>query len=48
MSESSVFKQGWIPLESGWYQTSLEDKWSVLKQLKSEVNQVLEAARQEK
>ncbi|KAI9258793.1 Isoleucyl-tRNA synthetase [Phascolomyces articulosus] len=47
-SESSVFKQGWIPLESEWQQTSLEDKWNVLKQLKSEVNQVLEIARQEK
>ncbi|KAI7851172.1 tRNA synthetases class I-domain-containing protein [Circinella umbellata] len=47
-SESSVFKQGWIPLESEWYQTTLEDRWNILKQLKTEVNQVLEIARQEK
>ena len=48
ISESSVFKQGWIPLESEWYQRTLEDKWNILKQLKTEVNQVLEIARQEK
>ncbi|KAI9492549.1 isoleucyl-tRNA synthetase [Zychaea mexicana] len=46
--ESSVFKQGWLPLESTWHQKPLESKWAVLKQLKSEVNQVLEVARQEK
>ncbi|KAI8141829.1 tRNA synthetases class I-domain-containing protein [Fennellomyces sp. T-0311] len=46
--ESSVFKQGWMPLDAQWHQESLEDKWTILKQLKSEVNQVLEAARQDK
>ncbi|KAI9317679.1 tRNA synthetases class I-domain-containing protein [Dichotomocladium elegans] len=46
--ETSVFKQGWISAEPQWNRHDLESKWSVLKQLKSQVNQVLEAARQDK
>ena len=34
--------------ESQWHNAELENKWSVLKQLKAQVNQVLELARQDK
>ncbi|KAJ8658278.1 isoleucine-tRNA ligase [Lichtheimia ornata] len=46
--ETSVFKQGWFALEPQWHNAELENKWSVLKQLKAQVNQVLELARQDK
>ncbi|KAI8366718.1 tRNA synthetases class I-domain-containing protein [Radiomyces spectabilis] len=46
--ETSVFKAGWVPMESAWKNDDLEAKYTLLKQLKTEVNQVLEVARQEK
>ncbi|CEP09256.1 hypothetical protein [Parasitella parasitica] len=46
--ESSVFKTGWIKSNEQWNNTDLSKKWSTLLLLKGEVNQVLEAARQEK
>ncbi|KAK4514212.1 uncharacterized protein ATC70_001800 [Mucor velutinosus] len=47
-SESSVFKAGWLKSEEQWCNEDLNAKWSTLLHLKGEVNQVLEAARQEK
>ncbi|OBZ83347.1 Isoleucine--tRNA ligase [Choanephora cucurbitarum] len=46
--ESSVFKTGWIQSNQQWNNPALSDKWSTLLDLKSQVNQVLESARQEK
>ncbi|KAG0177399.1 hypothetical protein DFQ28_005830 [Apophysomyces sp. BC1034] len=46
--QSSFFKNNWEPMNAQWQQESLEKKWAVLKELKAEVNQVLEQARQEK
>ncbi|ORX51537.1 isoleucyl-tRNA synthetase [Hesseltinella vesiculosa] len=47
--QSSIFKVGWHrSLPSQWHQPQLEAKWQMLKQIKTEVNQVLEQARQEK
>lgn len=46
--ESTVFKLGWFSMEQAWRQQDLQNKWTLLKQLKGHVNQVLEAARQEK
>ncbi|KAG2198396.1 hypothetical protein INT47_009801, partial [Mucor saturninus] len=46
--ESSVFKAGWLDLNEQWKNDALNEKWSVLLNLKSEINQVLESARQEK
>lgn len=45
---SSVFKTGWLSLDDAWRQPALEAKWQKLIWLKTEVNQVLEAARQDK
>ncbi|KAI9487472.1 MAG: tRNA synthetases class I-domain-containing protein [Benjaminiella poitrasii] len=46
--ESSVFKTGWINIKNEWNNSDLNAKWSVLMDLKGEINQVLEFARQEK
>lgn len=44
----SVFASGWIPQETGWKDTELAATWSKLRQVRSEVNKVLEQARTEK
>ncbi|KAI8062597.1 isoleucine--tRNA ligase [Gongronella butleri] len=47
--ESSIFKVGWhTALPDQWHQPELQAKWHLLKQVKTEVNQVLEQARQDK
>lgn len=46
--ETSVFKAGWVHSDEQWNNESLHEKWSVLFNLKAEINQVLESARQEK
>ncbi|CAO3687579.1 unnamed protein product [Rhizopus stolonifer] len=46
--QSSIFKTGWLSCNDEWNNTQLNDKWSMLLDLKSEVNQVLESVRQEK
>ncbi|KAF7724289.1 hypothetical protein EC973_001190 [Apophysomyces ossiformis] len=46
--QSSFFKNNWLPLDTQWHSEELEQRWALLKDLKSEVNQVLEEARQEK
>ncbi|OAD75233.1 hypothetical protein PHYBLDRAFT_155021 [Phycomyces blakesleeanus NRRL 1555(-)] len=46
--ESSVFKTGWLVKDSEWKNESLEAKWAILKELKGQINQVLELARQDK
>nr|WP_246841481.1 isoleucine--tRNA ligase [Chroococcidiopsis sp. TS-821] len=44
----SVFEAGWVKLEKQWYQPQLADSWQKLRQLRAEVNKVLEQARVEK
>lgn len=44
----SVFQSGWVKLESHWYQPELAKSWENLRQLRGEVNKVLEQARHEK
>ncbi|KAI9306408.1 tRNA synthetases class I-domain-containing protein [Cunninghamella echinulata] len=47
--ETSIFKVGWYnQVNPLWDNQELESKWAVLKDLKNQVNQVLEEARQEK
>ncbi|RUS27228.1 hypothetical protein BC938DRAFT_483560 [Jimgerdemannia flammicorona] len=44
----SVFRVGWSQLNEEWNDDNLKLEWDTLKSLKSEVNQVLEYARQDK
>ncbi|CAG8683517.1 669_t:CDS:2, partial [Acaulospora morrowiae] len=44
----SVFKLGWYDLNEQWNDYSLFIEWTILKNLRSKVNQLLEAARTEK
>jgi isoleucyl-tRNA synthetase len=44
----SVFQAGWIQLEDQWQQPDLATQWQYLRQLRTEVNKVLERARAEK
>ncbi|KAI7906731.1 tRNA synthetases class I-domain-containing protein [Cokeromyces recurvatus] len=46
--ETSIFKTSWVASKQEWNDTTLNDKWSILMNLKGEVNQILESARQEK
>ncbi|KAI8970947.1 tRNA synthetases class I-domain-containing protein [Pilobolus umbonatus] len=46
--ETSIFKTGWLIENDEWNQPLLEQKWSSLLEVKNEVNQVLETARQKK
>ncbi|EIE90851.1 hypothetical protein RO3G_15562 [Rhizopus delemar RA 99-880] len=46
--QSSVFKTGWLYSDDKWNNTVLNEKWSMLLNLKSEVNQIIESIRQEK
>ncbi|GAA5795050.1 hypothetical protein HPULCUR_000401 [Helicostylum pulchrum] len=46
--ESSIFKAGWVVSHDKWNNEALNQKWSVLLELKGEINQALESARQEK
>lgn len=44
----SVFASGWIPQETGWKDTELGEYWTKLREVRAEVNKVLEQARTEK
>jgi len=44
----SVFESGWMKLKDAWTQPELAVKWEQLRQLRAEVNKVLERARAEK
>ncbi len=41
----SVFEAGWVQLEDDWQQPELAQVWQQLRQIRTEVNQVLEQAR---
>ncbi|MBR8835310.1 MAG: isoleucine--tRNA ligase [Stigonema ocellatum SAG 48.90 = DSM 106950] len=45
---SSVFESGWVQLEEQWYNLELAEYWEQLRQIRTEVNKVLEQARVEK
>lgn len=44
----SVFASGWIPEGNPWQDATLAQQWSQLRQVRGEVNKVLEQARSEK
>ncbi|MDX2100682.1 MAG: isoleucine--tRNA ligase [Leptolyngbyaceae cyanobacterium bins.59] len=44
----SVFQAGWVQLEDRWQAPELAQKWQTLRDIRSEVNRVLEQARTEK
>ncbi|MGD1862299.1 MAG: isoleucine--tRNA ligase [Leptolyngbyaceae cyanobacterium] len=44
----SVFESGWVKLEDTWRQPELAEKWAQLRDVRQEVNKVLEQARSEK
>ncbi|MDV2996546.1 MAG: Isoleucine--tRNA ligase [Chroococcidiopsis sp. SAG 2025] len=47
-SHESVFESGWVKLEDKWDNPQLAESWVQLRQLRTEVNKVLEQARTEK
>ncbi|BAY88361.1 MULTISPECIES: isoleucine--tRNA ligase [unclassified Tolypothrix] len=44
----SVFEAGWVQVEEAWLNPQLGDLWQTLRQLRTDVNKVLELARIEK
>lgn len=44
----SVFESGWIDLKQEWKRPELTAKWSKLRQIRDEVNKVMELARRDK
>jgi isoleucyl-tRNA synthetase len=44
----SVFQSGWVTLDAQWQQPELAAQWQQLRQIRDEVNKVLEQARAEK
>ncbi|MEO0395294.1 MAG: isoleucine--tRNA ligase [Cyanobacteria bacterium P01_A01_bin.137] len=44
----SVFEAGWLTIDSAWAKPDLADTWNQLRELRDEVNQVLEQARSAK
>lgn len=44
----SVFESGWVKLEEKWRNPELAESWQQLRQIRTEVNKVLEQARAEK
>ncbi|YAI82445.1 MAG: isoleucine--tRNA ligase [cyanobacterium endosymbiont of Rhopalodia sterrenbergii] len=44
----SVFQSGWVEIKERWKRPELKDSWEKLRLIRSEVNQVMEQARQEK
>ncbi|MDX2241875.1 MAG: isoleucine--tRNA ligase [Leptolyngbyaceae cyanobacterium bins.302] len=44
----SVFEAGWVTLEPEWHQPELAQKWVTLRDIRTEVNKVLEKARTDK
>ncbi|MDJ0772512.1 MAG: isoleucine--tRNA ligase [Mastigocoleus sp. MO_167.B18] len=44
----SVFESGWVHLEEKWHNPELAEKWHQIRELRTDVNKVLEQARAEK
>jgi isoleucyl-tRNA synthetase len=44
----SVFEAGWVQLDASWHNPELATRWQYLRQVRGEVNKVLEKARIEK
>ena len=44
----SVFESGWVHLEEKWHNPELAEKWHQVRELRTDVNKVLEQARAEK
>jgi isoleucyl-tRNA synthetase len=44
----SVFEAGWVELDAKWHNPELATRWQYLRQVRGEVNKVLEQARMEK
>lgn len=44
----SVFESGWVNLDPQWNQPRLAEKWAKLRQIRAEVNKVMEVARNAK
>jgi isoleucyl-tRNA synthetase len=44
----SVFAAGWMQLNEQWHRPDLVEKWQTLRQIRDEVNKVMEKARNEK
>ncbi|MBD1935764.1 isoleucine--tRNA ligase [Microcoleus sp. FACHB-68] len=47
-AEKSVFEAGWVKVEDSWKKPELSQVWQQLRQIRGEVNQVLEEARKDK
>lgn len=45
MPFKSVFEAGWVNVEDSWRKPELAESWSKLRQVRAEVNKVMEAAR---
>ena len=41
----SVFESGWVKMEAEWHKPELNESWSTIRDLRDEVNQVMEQAR---
>jgi isoleucyl-tRNA synthetase len=44
----SVFESGWVEMNPNWYKPELVAKWTKLRQIRDEVNKVMEQARKDK
>ncbi len=44
----SVFESGWLKIDPAWNNRELADKWAKFRQLRTEVNKVMETARNDK
>lgn len=44
----SVFESGWLNIDPAWNNRQLADKWAKFRQLRTEVNKVMETARNDK
>ncbi|HEY9690590.1 MAG TPA: isoleucine--tRNA ligase [Oculatellaceae cyanobacterium] len=44
----SVFEAGWVNLEEEWHKPEFTQRWQMLRQIRTDVNKVLEQARTEK
>lgn len=47
-SHKSVFESGWVELDAKWHNPELATRWQYLRQVRGEVNKVLEQARIQK
>ncbi|NET58889.1 MAG: isoleucine--tRNA ligase [Symploca sp. SIO2E6] len=47
-SYQSVFESGWVKLEEQWHNQELATSWNTLRTIRTEVNKVLEQAREQK